>query len=134
MPLDHATKGDVIAVNGSAVVFQPLNTTYNLHLQPAGGTAPVAGPLAAVVRATARKVYTVPSGGLFVSPIMGVPKILQGRVIAAAGGYITLDCGVIINIKLPTIAGSVDMARGPISVGSLVNVVATAGTTLEQAL
>lgn len=132
MSLAHATKGNVIAAAGSAVVFQPLNTTYNLHLQPAG-QAPAEGPLAAVIRITARKVYTVPSGGLFVSPIMGVPKIFQGRVIDAADGAITLDCGVVVNVMLPTAPGGIEMARGPIAVGSLVNVVAVAGSTLEKA-
>jgi len=132
MSLAHATKGTVLGTQGSAVVFQPLNTTYNLYLQPANGT-PAEGPAAVVVKATARKVYTVPSGGLFVSPIMGPPKTFQGRVIDAKDDSITLDCGVIVNVKLPNIAGGVELACGPISVGSLVNVIAVAGATLEKA-
>ena len=132
MSLAHATHGNVLGSHSAAVVFNPLNTTYNLHLKAAGAAVPE-GPAAVVVRATARKVYTVPSGGLFVSPIMGTPKILQGRVIDMADGFLTVDCGVIVNVTLPTIAAGVEMANGPIRVGSLVNVVASAGATLERA-
>ena len=37
-------------------------------------------PVEALVRVRARKVWTVPSGGLFVAPIFGPPRIVQGRV------------------------------------------------------
>lgn len=135
MPLAHVTKGKVIAVNGSTVVFKPANSTYELHLNVAGGsyTGPVDEPVDAILRATARKIYTVPSGGLFVTPIIGPTRILQGRVRATGPGEIALQCTAYFNIKLPTIPGSVEMACGPIQEGSLVNAVLLPGATFELA-
>jgi len=135
MALSHATKGKVIAVNGSMVVFRPHNSTYELHLQAAGGTyaGPVDQPIDAVIRGTARKVYTVPSGGLFVTPIMGPPRIIQGRVKDLVEGELSVSSGTILNVTLPTTKGAVEMANGAIADGTLVNVVLQPGATLELA-
>src|SRR5262245_15736225 len=78
---DFPARGTVIDVNGKVVIFQPHGTTYELHL---GMDEPYAGeknsPIRALIRASARKVYTVPSGGNFIQPIFGPPRIVQGRV------------------------------------------------------
>lgn len=131
--LSHATKGKVIRVEGDRVVFKPGTTTYEMHLVCPGYAGPVNEPVELVISAVARKAYTVPSGGLFVSPIMGTPKVLQGRVKDLTDEQITLDCGVLINITLPTIPGSVELARGPIEAGTLVNVILLAGAKAELA-
>jgi hypothetical protein len=62
---------------------------------------------------------------------MGPPRILQGRVKAVSDGELTLNCGVVVNVRLPSEAGAVELAQGPIEVGTLVNVVLLPGTTLE---
>jgi hypothetical protein len=131
--LSHATKGKVIKVEGDIVVFKPGTTTYEMHLLYPGYAGPVGEPVELVIRGMARKAYTVPSGGLFVSPIMGTPKVLQGRVMDLTDEQITLNCGVLINITLPTIPGSVELARGPIESGALVNVILMAGAKAELA-
>lgn len=131
--LSHATKGKVIRVEGDTIVFKPGTTTYEMHLLSPGYAGPVDEPVELVISGVARKAYTVPSGGLFVSPIMGTPKVLQGRVKDLTDEAITLNCGVLINITLPTIPGSIELARGPIEAGTLVNVILMAGAKAELA-
>lgn len=134
MSLSLPTRGRVVAVNGSTVVFKPGTSTYELHLQTPGGyTGPVDAPINAVIRATARKVYTVPSGGGFVTPIMGTPKIVQGRVAAQNPGEIAIQSMATVNITLPTVDNGVELSQGPITDGDLVNAVLLAGATLELA-
>ena len=134
MALNHTTRGRVIAVNGSTVVFKPTNSTYELHLHAVNGfDGPLDTPLDAVIRGTARKVYTVPSGGGFVTPIMGTPKIVQGRVADIAGSQVAVKSAATVNVTLPTVENSIEMAQGTIAGGSLVNVVLMAGATFERA-
>lgn len=129
--LAHAAKGKVLRTEGETIVFRPWNTTYEMYLICPDYRGPVNEPVELVIRASARKVYTVPSGGLFVSPIMGVPKIVQGRVKDLTDEQITLNCGVLINIVLPTVPGGIELARGPIETGALVNAVLLAGARAE---
>lgn len=131
--LGHASKGKVLRIEGEMIVFRPGNTTYEMHLVCPDYQGPVNEPVQLIIRASARKVYTVPSGGLFVSPIMGVPKIVQGRVKDLTDEQVTLNCGVLINIDLPKVAGGIELARGPIETGVLVNAVLLAGTRAEWA-
>jgi hypothetical protein len=116
------------------VVFKPGTSTYELHLQTPGGYAgPVDSPIDAVIRADARKVYTVPSGGGFVTPIMGTPKIVQGRVAAQGDGQIAIQSMATVNITLPKVENGVELSQGPITDGVMVNAVLLAGATLELA-
>lgn len=130
------SRGTVIRMEGSRVVFNPAGTTYELHLDPAGGS--FAGPMNAAVevliRAKARKLYTVPSGGNFITPILGTPRILQGRVKSIEGNTFTLQCGGMVTVELPTDQDSnLELASGPVEVGALVNVICYPGATLELA-
>jgi hypothetical protein len=128
----YATRGKLLRVNGDVVVFAPDGTTYELRLVCPGYAGPVGVPVVGVIRATARKAYTVPSGGNFVSPIYGPPRTIQGRVRALDGGdSIVVQAGTRFHVRLPAEASGVELANGPISVGSLVNVVALPGATFE---
>ncbi|HEY0008910.1 MAG TPA: hypothetical protein VGB55_09315 [Tepidisphaeraceae bacterium] len=116
------------------LVFAPRESNYELHLQTLEGYEGVINqPIDVVVRASARKIYTVPSGGLFVSPIRGTPRIVQGRVKAFDQRSLTLQCGVLVTVDLPTGDGAIDLAEGQIEVGSLVNVVLLPGARAEIA-
>ena len=136
MPLSHVTKGRVVASNGSTVVFKPANTTYELHLTNVNGAydGPIDVPVKAVIRATARKVYTVPSGGLFVTPIMGPTRIVQGRVADLSASELTVSAVAAVNVTLPSTPGGIELAEGAIQSGSLVNVVLMPGATFERVL
>jgi hypothetical protein len=120
------------AQNG-AVVVSPWDTNYQLHLVVAPGDTPVA-PAGALILAQivvrARKLWTVPSGGSFISPIVGPPRIVQGRVRAAHGRRLIVQAGAPICVDLPDDQDVFDLASGPISMGGLVNVTCEPHATL----
>jgi hypothetical protein len=122
---DVAARGKVIEVKDGAVVFTPSGTNYRMHLAVGGPfTGPVNKPVSGVVRVTARKVYTVPTGGNFISPIFGQPRILQGRVLQVDDKSMVIHAGLAVVVDLPSAESAIDLDVGQIGVGSLVNVVA----------
>lgn len=118
-----------------SVVFKPTGTNYELVLVNSAGAydGPVNVPVNAIVRLRARKVYTVPSGGNFVTPIFGPPKIIQGRVKAATERSIVVHAGTNFVVDLPPAESAIDLNNGSVAVGSMVNVVALPGATFELA-
>lgn len=128
---DFVTTGKVTAIDGEVVVFNPRGYTYQMHLK-SGAVAPAAGTVVDVlIRASARKVWTVPSGGAFISPIEGPPKILQGRVRFQSDRQLVLACGANVIVDLPAAETAIDLASGEIVIGRLVNVTAMPGATIE---
>ena len=124
-------RGKVIRTSGNFVIFAPSNTAYQLHLLAPGYGGPLNTPVRGAVRVTARKAYTVPSGGNFISPIFGTPRTIQGRVRSTEGNTIVVQAGVPIHVTMPLDPSAIELANGPIAVGSLVNVVALPGATFE---
>jgi len=128
--------GKVIAVHddGKTVIFAPRGTSYELHLK---AVTPYAGPLnapvEAVIRLSGRKVYTVPSGGNFVTPIMGPPRIVQGRVRSANDQELVIRAGANFVVALPAADSAIDLGNGAIALNTMVNVVALPGATFELA-
>ena len=128
------SRGTIVRDVGSTLVFQPLNTNYQHHLVSSSGFSGTDGKSArGVIRVTARKVYSVPSGGCWVAPILGVPKIIQGRVVGLSDKTISIKAGAVFVVELPEGKDSIDLASGAIEVGSLVNVVAMPGARIEIA-
>jgi len=131
-PIDCPTHGKVLSVNDDSLVFAPFGTSYELYLRTAEHYAgPTNTPVEVVIRATARKVWTVPSGGNFIAPIKGPPKIVQGRVIHADEKQLVVRAGAMFLIDLPSAEHAVDLPDGPITVGHMVNVTAFPGATVE---
>ena len=128
----YTARGKVVDAKDSMVVFQPCDTNYQLYLQTA---RPYTGPLGQLIdarlRAKARKVYTVPSGGGFISPIFGSPRTLQGRALHVDDRQIVIRAGVPIAVDLPQGDDALDLSEGAISVGSIINVAAFPGMTFE---
>lgn len=132
MSLAYTAKGKVLRVDGDVIVFRPANSTYELYLSCPRYAGPLEEPVELILRAQARKAYTVASGGLFTSPIAGMPKILQGRVTDLTDDRITLNAGVVFNITLPIdMPGAIELANGPIAQNALVNVVLMASASAE---
>src|SRR5262245_18542977 len=78
---DFPARGRITAISDDKVTFQPTNTNYELSLAiPKDFGGKVGALVDGVIRVAALKVYTVPSGGNFVSPIFGPPRTIQGRV------------------------------------------------------
>jgi hypothetical protein len=124
-------KGKVIESKPDFVVFQPSGTTYQLHLRVTGYSGPVGSPVECVIRVQARKVYSVPSGGNFIQPIFGPPRIIQGRVRTIEGQQIVVHAAVPITVSLPADAHAIDLNSGAIAEGAMVNVVALPGATAD---
>jgi len=132
MANDYLARGKVVEAKDSLVVFQPFDTNYQLHLLTARPyTGPIGQPIDARLRAKARKVYTVPSGGGFISPIFGSPRTLQGRALHVEERQIVIRAGVPISIDLPQPEDAIDLDNGPIAVGAIINVAALPGMTFE---
>ena len=127
---DFPARGTVVRAAAGAVVLNPVNTSYEIKLTiPAGG--PTAGRVDGLVRGTARKLWTIPSGGNFVAPIMGPPRIVQGRVKYLDQTTMVVQCGLPVIVTLPTSDSAYDLGSGGLAVGSLVNVTLLPGATFE---
>ena len=126
-------RGKIVRIEGDFAVFIPANTNYELHLVYPKGRAPTPSErqTSVVIRATARKVWTVPSGGNFVTPIFGPPKIAQGRIKDLSDRQMVLHAGVPILVTLPTADDAYDLQNGPLTVPSMVNCTLLPGATVE---
>lgn len=121
-------RGKVIEARPGLVIFQPRGTNYELHLETAGDyQGPVSKPIQCLIHVKARKLYTVPSGGNFIAPILGPPRTIQGRVVAISPTQIVLQAGAPIVVDLPAEEHAIDLGSGPIQQGAIVNVVAFPG-------
>jgi hypothetical protein len=129
---DFAARGKVITVNDGSVVFAPKDSNYELQLVTSGRyDGPVNIPVDARVRATVRKLLTVPSGGAFVSPIFGPPKTVQGRVRHVEAGAIVVQAGLPFVLELPAADHALDLNSGPIAKGMMINAIVLPGATFE---
>ena len=132
---DLATKGIITHVSdgGATLVFHPHNTNYMHQLVGDGSITAASGlHVNGVIHVKARKVYTVPSGGGFVQPVLGSPRIIQGRVISLDEKSIVVKAGATFVVELPTGLDTIDLHTGAIHANSLVNVVAFPGAMFER--
>ena len=133
LAVDHPAKGKVIEHKAGEVVFKPSGTTYEHHLAYAINDGdyklPVNKPVRGVVHVKARKLYSVPSGGNFVAPIMGEPRIVQGRVVASEARQLLVHAGGSLLVDLPRTEDAIDLHSGAIEIGSMVNVVCLPGAS-----
>ncbi len=128
-----SAQGKVTGTRNGLVVFVPANTAYELHLAAPGYSGPMNTLVNGIVRVTARKAYTVPSGGNFISPIYGTPRTIQGRVRSVDGNALVVQAGLPVHVTMPSETSAVELANGAITAGSLINVVALPGATFELA-
>ena len=126
-----AARGQVVEKREGLIVFAPHGSNYELHLVAPAYAGPVRTLTEGVIRVTARKVWTVPSGGNFISPLFGSPRIIQGRVKALDERSLVVQAGTPVLVDLGDDPNAIDLANGPIRVGALVNVTALPGATFE---
>ncbi|HET6251531.1 MAG TPA: hypothetical protein VFE47_27855 [Tepidisphaeraceae bacterium] len=129
--VELTASGKVIAVREGLVIFSPAGTSYEMQLVCPGYAGPVNVPVQGIIRAKARKVYTVPSGGLFVTPIFGPPRIIQGRIRVLDEKSMVLHAGGSITVDFPDDDDAFDLVNGPLTMGRLANVVVFPGATFE---
>jgi hypothetical protein len=134
--LDFPARGKVIRVEGNVVVFNPSATTYELRLVNVNGELPAVSnaAISCYIRCAARKVWTMPSGGNFVTPIFGPPRVVQGRVrYLEEGGLSVVQAGVPIIVTLPADEVAYDLVNGPITTAAMINATILPGATFELA-
>lgn len=109
-------RGVLADVGHDRLTLEIPGTSYQLHLaiyQPP--RAAVGKRLIGTIRAQARRVDVVDTGGKYVEPVYGRPRRVQGEVIATsdADQTITVDAGVPIVCKLTDARQkAADFARG----------------------
>jgi hypothetical protein len=109
-----------------------LGTSYDLYLVPTGViSTPVGKRLIGTIRAEARRVDVVQSGGRYVEPVIGRPRRIQGSIIAvdAPSNTIVVDAGIPIHC---TLTDPRQRAEG-FGIGQFVSFDAMDGATLTPA-
>ncbi len=129
---DFPARGKVIRVEEGAVIFAPSNTTYQLKLAMAD-YGPVNSLVDGFIKGQARKMWTVASGGNFVTPIHGPTRIVQGRIKYLDNQVMVVQAGVPVVVQLPTDDSAYDLNNGQLTVGSLVNATIMPGATFQLA-
>lgn len=79
------------------------NTNYEMHLVPAGKVTTEPGKrIMGVIRAKARRVDVVQTGGRYVEPVYGRPRRVQGSIVAVNEGRrsIVVNAGMPIECEL----------------------------------
>lgn len=113
------------------VVISFPNTNYQTHLVAVGPiTAEPGKRIMGVIRAKARRVDIVETGGKYIEPVYGRPRRVQGRVLAAptARGCIVVDAGVPMHCELTDMR----QAPGDFAPGVLVSFDVLDGSTFQQ--
>ena len=129
---DFSACGKVLRVEDSFVIFSPVNSNYEIKLStPSRYDGPVGVLVDALVKASARKLWTVASGGNFVTPIFGPTRIVQGRIKFLDQTSMVVQAGVPIVVKLPAADSAYDLTSGAISIGTLVNATILPGAGFE---
>lgn len=134
-PLDFPARGKILHVQDNVVVFNPAGTTYELQLVNMGGDlpSPSNSTIHCHIRAVARKIWTIATGGNFITPIIGTPRIAQGRVRYLDEGTAVIQAGAPIIIALPADAAAFDLINGPVTPNSMINATLLPGATFELA-
>jgi hypothetical protein len=131
---DFPARGKVIRVEDGFVIFAPSNTNYEIKLATASRyDGPINTVVEALVQATCRKLWTVPSGGNFVTPIFGPTRILQGRIKFLDQTSMVVQAGFPVIVKLPSTDSAYDLNTGALSVDTLVNATIMPGASFTLA-
>ncbi len=82
------------------IVMAFPNSNYELHLLP---TAPIRTPpgkrLIGTIRARAKRMDIVETGGRFVEPVYGRPRRVQGTVVGIDGNAVVIDAAMPIHCE-----------------------------------
>src|SRR4051812_30843529 len=130
---DFPAVGKVLSRDEGSLVFNPQNTNYELKLEIPNYDGPIGQRIEGFIRVAARKVYPVPSGGNFIAPIFGPPRIVQGRVKYLDEREMVVHGGAPVIVQLPAGEDAFDLANGDLTFASLANVVALPGAKFQLA-
>jgi hypothetical protein len=95
--------------------------------------APSPSTISCYIRCTGRKIWTMPSGGNFITPIFGPPRIVQGRVRYLDETQAVVQAGAPVIVSLPADANAYDLVNGPIIPTTIINATTLPGATFTLA-
>lgn len=88
------------ATHPAYLKFAIPNTSYSMHLQPLGAMPSgerIGKRLIGTIRAKARRIDVVGTGGRYFEPVFGRPRRVQGSIIRVTNDAIVVDAGVPIH-------------------------------------
>lgn len=94
-------RGVLVGTGPALVKISFPNTSYELHLVTEGAIPTEPGKrILGVIRAQARRIDVVRTGGRYVEPLAGRPRRVQGTVIAvdAAANVVVVDAGMPVHV------------------------------------
>lgn len=126
------TRGMVRSAGEAKLVLGVDDTKYELHLECQGSLA--AGQrVRGMIVMRAIKVWTVSAGGSFITPLSGVPRMIQGRVKGVDGKRLIVQAGTPVCVESPQERSAFDLKNGELAVGVMVNVTVVPGARFEVA-
>ncbi len=126
---DFLARGQLLSSDGTTARLAVNGFNYELELA-CTSTAPTGSLVSGIIRAKARKVLTIPTGGNFVQPIFGSPKVIQGRIRYFEGNTLIVQAGALFHVELPPADDAIDLGDGPLAVGKTINATIFPGATL----
>jgi hypothetical protein len=121
--------GPTATQTGHIVVSIP-NTSYRLHLLPSTPiTSELGKRIIGTIRAKARRIDSVQTGGRYVEPVFGRPRRIQGSVLSISGDAVVVDATMPIHVT-PTDPRQKATDFAP---GQFVSFDALGGATFAQA-
>lgn len=124
-------RGVLAEAASDRIVLEVPGTSYRVHLQVyQSPRTPVGKRIAGTIRASAKRVDVVATGGRFIEPVYGRPRRLQGEVvhIDASENSVTVDATIPIVCKLT----DPRQKAGNFKVGDFVALDVTPGATFTQ--
>jgi len=92
---------EATAAKPAHIIFKVPGTSYELYLEPSAGIHDIkCAPgkrLVGIIRAQAKRIDEVRTGGRYVEPVYGRPRRVQGRIVAIEGPAVVVDAGVPIH-------------------------------------
>lgn len=115
------------ATKPAYVVISVPNSSYQIHLL---GTArgEIGKTIVGTVRAKARRIDVVQSGGRYLEPVFGRPRRIQGSIVAIDGSSVVVNAGVPVHVEPTDPRQSADGFQ----VGQFVSFDALDGATFTQ--
>lgn len=122
-------RGTYVGVKEGMIIMSLPDTDYRLHLVVDRQIdATIGKPIEGCIRARAKRVDVIRSGGRFIEPVYGRPRRVQGRIIAtdAQANTITVRCACPIECEL-----TANQQAARFTVGQLVSFDIESGATFE---
>lgn len=132
--VDATVTGKIESIDGDVLVLSLSGTKYKTHFTVEGGAASIDTPpgrrIKGTIHARALRMHTAAGGGLFIEPVYGSPRIVQGRVI----GVDAENDRVLVDVVVPMwVTVHEDQSATDFELHSLLNCYLQSGTTFSPA-